>query len=109
LKALIILLVIRNILWDFAGIILENEFHSTVCYICLQVSTDEIESLYKTHSIDQQQLHVFFLLRVALAPVIEAVILLDRLLYLLEQVSNLHASCDADVLNRCKKARLRIM
>jgi hypothetical protein len=51
------------------------------------VSTDEIVSLYKTHSFDQQQLHVFFLMRVALAPVIEAVILLDRLLYLLEQVS----------------------
>jgi hypothetical protein len=51
------------------------------------VSTDEIVSLYKTHSVDQQQLHVFFLLRLALAPVIEAVILLDRLLYLLEQVS----------------------
>ncbi|PNF33506.1 hypothetical protein B7P43_G00556 [Cryptotermes secundus] len=50
-----------------------------------EVSTDEIVSLYKTHSVEQQQLHVFFLLRVALAPVIEAVILLDRLLYLLEQ------------------------
>lgn len=68
-------------------IIVESEFHSPVCCICLQVSTDEIVSLYKTHSVDQQQLHVFFLLRVALAPVIEAVILLDRLLYLLEQAS----------------------
>lgn len=54
----------------------------------LQVSTDEIESLYKNHSVDQEQLHVFFLLRLALAPVIEAVILLDRLLYLHEQVSS---------------------
>jgi hypothetical protein len=78
--------------WHYFGkyvfVVVENEFHSAICYICLQVSTDEIESLYKTHSIDQQQLHVFFLLRVALAPVIEAVILLDRLLYLREQVIN---------------------
>jgi hypothetical protein len=70
-----------------AIILAESELHSAPCYTCLQVSTDEIESLYKKHSVDQQLLHVFFLLRVALAPVIEAVILLDRLLYLHEQVS----------------------
>jgi ornithine--oxo-acid transaminase len=52
----------------------------------IQVSTDEIESLYKNHSVDQEQLHVFFLLRLALAPVIEAVILLDRLLFLHDQL-----------------------
>jgi hypothetical protein len=70
-----------------AGIILvKSELYSVSCYICLQVSTDEIESLYEKHSIDQQQFHIFFLLRIALAPVIEAVILLDRLLYLHEQV-----------------------
>jgi hypothetical protein len=54
----------------------------------LQVATDEIESLYRNHSVDREQLHVFFLLRLALAPVVEAVILLDRLLYLHEQVSH---------------------
>ncbi|XP_021923443.1 methyltransferase-like protein 25 [Zootermopsis nevadensis] len=55
-------------------------------HLNIDVSTDEIESLYKEHSVDQQLLHVFFIMRVALAPVIEAVILLDRLLYLHEQL-----------------------
>ncbi|XP_023707737.1 methyltransferase-like protein 25 isoform X2 [Cryptotermes secundus] len=81
----------NDIPWGQVG---RLKYHNFVDYVqkavkklCLsiEVSTDEIVSLYKTHSVEQQQLHVFFLLRVALAPVIEAVILLDRLLYLLEQ------------------------
>ncbi|XP_049940144.1 probable methyltransferase-like protein 25 [Schistocerca serialis cubense] len=49
------------------------------------VSLNEIESLYKSHQSHQQKLSVFFMLRAVLAPVIETIILLDRLLYLHEQ------------------------
>ncbi|PSN45449.1 hypothetical protein C0J52_15058 [Blattella germanica] len=50
-----------------------------------RVNEEEIETIYKEHFAEKNLLHIFFLLRVSLAPVIEAVILLDRLLYLHEQ------------------------
>ncbi|XP_047118887.1 probable methyltransferase-like protein 25 [Schistocerca piceifrons] len=53
--------------------------------VASEVSLNEIESLYKSHQSHQQKLSVFFMLRAVLAPVIETIILLDRLLYLHEQ------------------------
>ncbi|XP_069677807.1 probable methyltransferase-like protein 25 [Periplaneta americana] len=54
-------------------------------HLSIEVSEDEIEALHRNYLNEQQQLHVFFLLRLSLAPVIETVILLDRLLYLHEK------------------------
>lgn len=51
----------------------------------IEVDDMEVELLYNQYKADQLQLETFFLLRVALAPVVEGIILLDRLLYLQEQ------------------------
>uniref|UniRef100_A0A1B6J4W2 Methyltransferase domain-containing protein n=1 Tax=Homalodisca liturata TaxID=320908 RepID=A0A1B6J4W2_9HEMI len=51
----------------------------------IQVDDGELQELYDSHSEKRKQLHVFFLLRLCVAPAIEAAIMLDRLLYLREQ------------------------
>lgn len=53
--------------------------------VTFEVSLNEIEGLYNSHQSYKQKLSVFFMLRAVLAPVIETIILLDRLLYLHEQ------------------------
>lgn len=52
----------------------------------IEVDDMEVGLLYSQYKADQLQLETFFLLRVALAPVVEGIILLDRLLYLQEQI-----------------------
>ncbi|XP_054281932.1 probable methyltransferase-like protein 25 isoform X3 [Macrosteles quadrilineatus] len=54
--------------------------------IHIQVDNDELQQLYDYHAeVSRKQLHAFFLLKLTIAPAIEAVIMLDRLLYLQEQ------------------------
>lgn len=45
---------------------------------------DEINQFYVDHASDEKKMNFFYLWRLSLAPVIETIILLDRLLYLLE-------------------------
>ncbi|XP_063231291.1 probable methyltransferase-like protein 25 [Bacillus rossius redtenbacheri] len=59
--------------------------------LSVQVSESRIESLYAQYLPQKDQLQAFFSLRVALAPVVETALLLDRLLYLHEQ--GFHKSC----------------
>lgn len=49
------------------------------------VTDAEIDDLYRKHFRHRAFLRAFYLLRLCLAPIIEAIILLDRLLYLLEE------------------------
>ncbi|XP_050546277.1 probable methyltransferase-like protein 25 isoform X2 [Daktulosphaira vitifoliae] len=51
----------------------------------VQVDDEKIYNLYQTHLLEFEKLKIFFLLKQALAPVIEGLILMDRLLYLYEQ------------------------
>lgn len=51
----------------------------------IQLTEEEISCFYDDYIEKKNELEAFFLFRVALAPVIETVILLDRLLYLLEK------------------------
>lgn len=51
-----------------------------------QVNDQQISQLYDKHLIEYERLKVFFFLKQVLAPVIEGLILMDRLLYLYEQV-----------------------
>lgn len=51
-----------------------------------QINDDKINKLYDQHKLEYERLKVFFLLKQALAPVIEGLIIMDRLLYLYEQV-----------------------
>lgn len=55
--------------------------------IFFQVDDQQISELYDRHLIEYERLKVFFFLKQVLAPVIEGLILMDRLLYLYEQVS----------------------
>ncbi|KAH8297246.1 hypothetical protein KR044_008567 [Drosophila immigrans] len=48
------------------------------------VEETELQTLLKAHEQDRQYLELFYLIRMSFAPVLEAVILLDRLLYLKE-------------------------
>lgn len=48
------------------------------------MTDDELNRFHADHITDEKKLHLFYLLRLSLAAVIETVILLDRLLYLLE-------------------------
>ncbi|KAK5649953.1 hypothetical protein RI129_000982 [Pyrocoelia pectoralis] len=52
--------------------------------IKLDLSNDELIKLYGDYEVYESQLYVFYLLRCMLAPLIEAIILLDRLLFLHE-------------------------
>ena len=52
-----------------------------------QVSSDMIEGYIRKYSDDQHKLAAFFQLKTALAPCIESLIILDRICFLLEQVS----------------------
>ncbi|KAJ9584028.1 hypothetical protein L9F63_021632 [Diploptera punctata] len=67
--------------WEATG----NEVDLLLVLFQSNVDRDEIEALHRNHCHEQEKLHIFFLLRVSLAPVIETIILLDRLLYLHEQ------------------------
>ncbi|XP_067001301.2 probable methyltransferase-like protein 25 isoform X2 [Anabrus simplex] len=51
----------------------------------IELTVPEIRAFHESYLHRQQELEMFFILRVVLAPIIEAVILLDRLLYLHEQ------------------------
>lgn len=48
------------------------------------VEEEELLSLLHKHEMDRQYLELFYLLRMTFAPILESVILLDRLLYLKE-------------------------
>ncbi|KAK7471576.1 hypothetical protein BaRGS_00035804, partial [Batillaria attramentaria] len=50
-----------------------------------QVTEDEVAKFHQQHSHHQHKMAAFFQLRAALAPLVETVVLLDRLLYLVEQ------------------------
>ena len=54
--------------------------------VTMQISDEEIEDYLQRYRPLERQLQAFVQLRMALAPCIEAVILLDRLAFLLEQV-----------------------
>nr|XP_018910524.1 PREDICTED: methyltransferase-like protein 25 [Bemisia tabaci] len=49
------------------------------------VTEDELDELYRSHYHHFDRIQMFFLIRVGLSPVLESLILLDRLLYLHEQ------------------------
>lgn len=51
-----------------------------------QIDDEKINQLYDKHMLEYERLKVFFFLKQALAPVIEGLIIMDRLLYLYEQV-----------------------
>lgn len=51
-----------------------------------QIDDEKINQFYEKHLVEYERLKVFFLLKQALAPVIEGLIIMDRLLYLYEQV-----------------------
>ncbi|GLG94330.1 Methyltransferase-like protein 25 [Gryllus bimaculatus] len=53
--------------------------------IDLEITSSEIQEFYDQYKERKDELEAFFLIRVSLAPVIETVIVLDRLLYLVEQ------------------------
>ncbi|KAK4882945.1 hypothetical protein RN001_006264 [Aquatica leii] len=70
----------------------------------IQFSVNEIEDLFNTYKVYEQQLYVFYMLRCMLAPVVESLILLDRLLFLHEnghQTAFLVHLFDAIVSPRC--------
>ncbi|XP_073995936.1 probable methyltransferase-like protein 25 isoform X2 [Rhodnius prolixus] len=55
------------------------------CHI--PMDDDELRNYYKYFEPFEKKLHFYFMLRVVMAPVIEAIILLDRLLFLREKLS----------------------
>lgn len=55
----------------------------------LQIDDQELHQVYNDYEPYKKQLHAFVLLRLALAPAIEAIIMLDRLVYIREQVGML--------------------
>jgi len=62
--------------------------HPCTCDVSsLQLSDEAIEQYESTHREQEHKMRAFFQLKALLAPCIEALVLLDRLLYLLEQVS----------------------
>lgn len=50
-----------------------------------EVTQEEVEAFHRQHGHNQRKMAAFFQLRAALAPVVETVVLLDRLLFLMEQ------------------------
>ena len=54
--------------------------------LCVQASEEEVAVFHEQHRHQEDKMAAFFQLRATLAPVVETVILLDRLLFLLEQV-----------------------
>ncbi|KAF5273060.1 hypothetical protein FQR65_LT04802 [Abscondita terminalis] len=83
-----------------------NYVHSSISNIdpTFKICNDEIDDLFNEYKCYEKQLYVFHMLRCMLAPVIESLILLDRLLFLYE---NGHESAllvhlfDAVVSPRC--------
>ncbi|KAK8719523.1 hypothetical protein OTU49_013985 [Cherax quadricarinatus] len=59
--------------------------------ITLEVTQEDLEQFYRQHKHNIPKLERFFLLRASLAPVIEGLILLDRLAFLREQEGNISA------------------
>ena len=55
--------------------------------LCVQTSEEEVTAFHEQHRHQEDKMAAFFQLRATLAPVVETVVLLDRLLFLLEQVS----------------------
>lgn len=55
----------------------------------MKIDNEKINAFYNKHLIEYERLKVFFLLKQALAQVIEGLIIMDRLLYLHEQVNNI--------------------
>ena len=55
--------------------------------LCVQASEEEVAAFHEQHRHQENKMAAFFQLRATLAPVVETVVLLDRLLFLLEQVS----------------------
>lgn len=51
-----------------------------------QINNDKLNQFYDKHLIEYERMKIFFFLKQALAPVIEGLIIMDRLLYLYEQV-----------------------
>ena len=51
-----------------------------------QLSDELIAQYEETYAAQERQLQAFFQLKMVLAPCIEALVLLDRLVYLLQQV-----------------------
>lgn len=51
-----------------------------------QVNDEKINQLYDKYQIEYERIKIFFILKQTLAPIIEGLILMDRLLYLYEQV-----------------------
>lgn len=54
------------------------------------MTDDELNQFHADHIRDEKEMHLFYMLRLSLAAVIETVILLDRLLYMLE-MDELHS------------------
>lgn len=52
--------------------------------IKIDLSDEEIDKLLEKHEIDRKRIYIFYLIRLLFAPIIEAIIILDRYLYLLE-------------------------
>lgn len=73
-----------------------NDFHDYLrkcikkCNLNIDLSTEDIEKLLEKHEIDRKRIYIFYLIRLLFAPIIESIIILDRLLYLLE--NNCHNS-----------------
>lgn len=52
------------------------------------ITDDQLNQLPQQYAQDELYLHIFYLLRLSLAPIIETIILLDRLLYLMDADGN---------------------
>lgn len=62
-------------------------FNVYVYIFYFKISEAEIRDLFDEYKHYKDKLNIYFMMRVTLAPLIEAAILLDRLLYLYENVS----------------------
>ena len=67
-----------------------NNFHeyfrkaAKKCNLKSDLSLKEIEEILNTHEEEKQLINLYYLIRLSFAPIIEALILLDRYLYLKE-------------------------
>ena len=70
----------------------EEEVHICLSNLFLQASEDEVAEFHEQHSHQEDKMAAFFQLKATLAPVVETVVLLDRLVYLMEQVNTKHSN-----------------